>query len=115
TALQVGLGQGDRRGAVERRGFDRHATLRSTARSAASGAESSTSGKWHATKWPDRISRLWGTSLRQISCAGGHRGWKRQPDGGFTGEGSSDALRRPDCRTRFSAPTWGTELISRRV
>ena len=35
------------------------------------------------------MSRSGGSSVLQISCAIGHRVWKRQPEGGLAGDGRS--------------------------
>ena len=48
-----------------------------------------TVGKWQATLLPGRYSRSSGRSVRQRSTAIGQRGWKRQPDGGLIGLGTS--------------------------
>src|SRR5512143_3913828 len=46
--------------------------------------------KWHAAQCPGFISRNSGSSIAQISnCAMGQRVWKRQPEGGFNGLGTS--------------------------
>ena len=49
----------------------------------------SVSGKWHATKWPGRTSRISGSSEAQRSCAFGQRVRNRHPEGGESGEGIS--------------------------
>ena len=50
------------------------------------------SAKWHADRCapaPSERSSSCGSSCEQISCAFQHRVWKRHPDGGFAGEGTS--------------------------
>ena len=49
--------------------------------------------KWQATKWPGAICRNAGASVLQRSHACAHRVWKRHPDGGWIGLGTSP------CRT----------------
>src|SRR5664280_2016387 len=58
----------------------------------ASGVTSS--AKWHATRCPGRISRDSGTFVsHSVGCSSRSRSqqrvWKRQPDGGFAGDGTS--------------------------
>src|SRR6476620_3888723 len=43
---------------------------------------------WHATCRPCSSCNC-GTSSRQRALASGQRGWKTQPGGGFSGDGSS--------------------------
>ena len=43
--------------------------------------------KWPAESPCTRLST--GSSVEQIACALGHRVWKRQPDGGLIGDGTS--------------------------
>src|SRR5205814_645226 len=50
---------------------------------------SSDSAKWHAARWPGRISRSAGSSLAQIGWAMKQRGWNLQPEGGREGLGTS--------------------------
>ena len=45
--------------------------------------------RWQAAQWPGSTSRNSGTDWRHASVAYGHRVWKRQPVGGFMGEGIS--------------------------
>src|SRR5664280_1955363 len=50
--------------------------------------------KWHATRCPGRISRNSGTSVsHSFGCSSRSRSqqrvWKRQPDGGLAGDGTS--------------------------
>ena len=45
--------------------------------------------RWQAAQWPGSTSRNSGTDWRHASVAYGHRVWKRQPAGGFMGEGIS--------------------------
>src|SRR5215213_4843041 len=47
------------------------------------------SAKKQATKWPGRISRNSGRVSAQTASAMGQRVRKRQPEGGFTGDGTS--------------------------
>ena len=44
---------------------------------------------WQATKWPVASSRSSGSVVVHTSVTFGHRGWKRHPDGGSTGDGGS--------------------------
>ena len=66
------------------------------------------SGKWQATDWPDPVaSTSWGTSVTHrlglSSCSRSQqRVWKRQPDGGSAGLGTSP-LRMIRCREPFAA------------
>ena len=69
--------------AERRRGLGRHPGRRRTS----SGVTSS--AKWQALMWPPPMSRSGGSSVLQISCAIGHRVWKRHPDGGLAGDGRS--------------------------
>src|SRR5699024_8375000 len=50
------------------------------------------SGWWQATWCPGAISRISGRSVAQISVARGQRVRNRQPDGGSSGEGSSELV-----------------------
>src|SRR5262245_27140124 len=56
---------------------------------AGSGVSSISSGKWQATNWPGRSSRICGSSSAQRSAARGQRVRNRPPDGGLSGEGTS--------------------------
>ena len=50
------------------------------------------SAKWHADRCspaPSERSSSWGSSCEQISWAFQQRVWKRHPDGGFAGDGTS--------------------------
>jgi hypothetical protein len=46
--------------------------------------------KWHATNRPSTGAKV-GASSAQRGMACGQRGWKRQPDGGLSGLGTSPA------------------------
>ncbi len=50
------------------------------------------STQWHAARWPGSYSLNAGTSTLQRSNAIGQRVWKRQPEGGLTGEGMSPLM-----------------------
>ena len=50
--------------------------------------------KWQATKLPPPISSNTGSSILQRSRACGHRVWKRQPEGGLSGLGTSPSSSR---------------------
>src|SRR4051794_5452502 len=54
-------------------------------------ADCASSAKWQETVWPDASSRSSGTSVLHLSSARRQRVWKRQPDGGDTGDGGSPA------------------------
>lgn len=67
---------------------------------------------WQATPRP-ATSRTFGISFLQRSITKGQRVWKRQPDGGFRGDGSSP-FRTIFC-ARSVARTLGVEVMSARV
>ena len=56
-------------------------------------------GKWQAASWPASFSLRSGASSRQSGWARGQRGWKRQPDGGSIGLGTSPSSTMR-CRAR---------------
>ena len=61
------------------------------------------SAKWQATRWPGPISRSSGRSVSQrVSWRNGQRVWKRQPAGGFAGDGRSPCSR---IRSRVASTT----------
>src|SRR5206468_8367479 len=50
----------------------------------------SSRGKWHAATCPSWWGVSSGSASEQSgSCARGHRGWNRHPDGGLIGDGTS--------------------------
>lgn len=71
------------------------------------------SARWHATICPGATCRGAGSSVRQRSNATGQRVWKRQPDGGARGLGTSP-LSTVRCRAAPGSGT-GTADSSARV
>ena len=47
--------------------------------------------RWHAATCPGAISTSGGSSRAQRSMTNGQRVWKRQPEGGLSGDGTSPA------------------------
>src|SRR5699024_7419566 len=73
------------------------------------------SGWWQATGCPGAISRISGRSVAQISVARGQRVRNRQPDGGSSGEGSSELVASTGGPPSVSAnvpPSVGAEEMS---
>src|SRR4051812_33644919 len=61
------------------------------------------SAQWQATRWPPPKSRNGGASVsHRVGCRYGQRVWKRQPEGGFAGEGRSPSSR---IRSRVDSTT----------
>ena len=57
-----------------------------------SNAQALPSFRWQALTWPGATSLIAGRSTLQRAKACGQRGWKAQPGGGSSGEGSSPAI-----------------------
>src|SRR5262249_4232220 len=57
-------------------------------------ATASASGWWQRIRWPGPASERGGARMRQMSLARTQRGWKRQPDGGWKGLGTSPGMPR---------------------
>ena len=51
--------------------------------------------RMHAAKWPGLISTSCGSTSRHAATAYGQRVWKRQPDGGLIGDGTSPCEHDP--------------------
>src|SRR6267143_1009254 len=50
--------------------------------------------KWQEAKWPGRYSVIFGSSVEQMGCAYGHRGWNRHPVGGSKRLGGTPSIDR---------------------